>query len=119
MEYQSWDFCEANCLAYKIFASKEGRGCYSCKAYQMHQWLQEQGYRIVKTTGQDALQEENDIQRASIQELSRQLAGTHAELSALRGCDVLAEELASQKCKLLDELKELRNVARGNTERSV
>ena len=46
----------------------------------MHQW---QGYSIVKESS--TLQEENDIKRASIQELSRQLAEAQADNAALSG----------------------------------
>ena len=85
MEYNSWEFCKAiNCDALTIHKDKGNRKfwhCNYCTAYRMHQCLQEQGYSIVK---ESTLREENDIQRASIQELSKQLAEAQNEKTKLR-----------------------------------
>ena len=69
MEYQSWDFCKSVKCNAMLYPKKMRKGliCNTCKAYQMHQHLQEQGYSIEST-----LREENDLQRVSIQSLSRQ-----------------------------------------------
>lgn len=43
--YERWEFCKAHCETYKKFPNKRERykRCSVCKAYQMHQYLREQG----------------------------------------------------------------------------
>lgn len=54
VEYQSWEFCEAiKCLIFKMFPDIECRkkACPGCMAYEFHNYLQEQGYKIEREVG--------------------------------------------------------------------
>lgn len=42
--YESWEFCESiNCRAMKRLAGRTEMFCMDCKAYQMHQYLRDNG----------------------------------------------------------------------------
>lgn len=80
--YKPWDFCkDTDCKSYRYPGLEEERilfFCEKCKAYKMHQYLREHGQIVEEgspcITKIAVLTEENDIQRASIQELSRRVS---------------------------------------------